>query len=319
VTIGLSSSDPTEGTLSKSSLTFSPTNWDSKRTVRIWGVDDDVVDGDIPFTIITAPATSSDSNYSGLNAPDISVINEDNDVAGIAVTPTSGLVTSEGGVTDNFSVVLTSKPSADVTFGLSSSDTTEGTLSKSSLTFNSANWDTPQVVEITGIDDAEDDGDKPYSIITATATSNDPDYEGINADNVLVINIDDDGVGILVTPFSGLVTTEDGDTDNFSIVLGSQPTANVIIGLSSSDTTEGTISKSSLTFTAANWDIPQTVMITCVDDEEVDGDVNYSIITEPANSSDQNYNGLDAIDVSVMNIDDDELVFRIFLPLLNGE
>jgi hypothetical protein len=95
VTIGLSSSDLTEGTLSKSSLTFSPTNWDSKRTVRIWGVDDDVVDGDILFTIITAPATSSDPSYSGLDAPDISVTNEDNDVAGIAVTPTSGLVTQK--------------------------------------------------------------------------------------------------------------------------------------------------------------------------------------------------------------------------------
>jgi hypothetical protein len=319
VTIGLSSSDLTEGTLSKSSLTFSPTNWDSKRTVRIWGVDDDVVDGDILFTIITAPATSSDPSYSGLDAPDISVTNEDNDVAGIAVTPTSGLVTNEYGGTDTFTVVLTSKPSAEVTFGLSSSDTTEGTLSKSSLTFSPTNWDNPQEVEITGIDDSEDDGDIPYTIITAPATSSDPDYEGVNANDALVINIDDDGVGILVTPFSGLLTTEDGVTDSFSVVLNSQPSANVTIGLSSSDTTEGTLSKSSLTFTAANWNISQTVTIICVDDEEVDGDITYAIITAPASSTDSNYDGLDAVDISVTNLDDDQLVFRIFLPLLNDD
>jgi ELWxxDGT repeat protein len=319
VTIDLSSSDTTEGTISKSSLTFNPTNWNSSQTVRITGVNDDSLDGDIPYSIITAPATSSDPSYSGLDAPDISVTNEDNDVAGIAVTPTSGLVTNEYGGTDTFTVVLTSKPSAEVTFGLSSSDTTEGTLSKSSLTFSPTNWDNPQEVEITGIDDSEDDGDIPYTIITAPATSSDPDYEGVNANDALVINIDDDGVGILVTPFSGLLTTEDGVTDSFSVVLNSQPSANVTIGLSSSDTTEGTLSKSSLTFTAANWNISQTVTIICVDDEEVDGDITYAIITAPASSTDSNYDGLDAVDISVTNLDDDQLVFRIFLPLLNDD
>jgi hypothetical protein len=36
-------------------------------------------------------------------------------------------------------------------------------------------------------------------------------------------------------------------------------------------------------------------------------------------STDSNYDGLNAIDISVTNLDDDQLVFRIFLPLLNGE
>ena len=64
--------------------------------------------------------------------------------AGITVTPTSGLTTTEAGGTATFTVVLTSRPVADVTIGLSSSDTTEGTVSPSSLTFTSANWDFPR-------------------------------------------------------------------------------------------------------------------------------------------------------------------------------
>ena len=56
--------------------------------------------------------------------------------------------------------------------------------------------------------------------------------------------------GITVNPTSGLVTTENGGTAQFSVVLNSQPTADVTIGISSSDTSEGTPIHSSLTFTA---------------------------------------------------------------------
>ena len=38
------------------------------------------------------------------------------------------------------------------------------------------------------------------------------------------------------------------------------------IALSSSDTTEGTVSPASLIFTTANWNVAQTVTVTGVDD-----------------------------------------------------
>jgi hypothetical protein len=144
-----------------------------------------------------------------------------------------------------------------------------------------------------------------------------------NTDDPNTANNSDDEettvAGIKVTPFSGLVTTEGGETDTFTVVLTSQPSADVTIGLSSSDTSEGTVSPGSLTFTAVNWDTQQTVTITCVDDDVVDGDITYTIITAPANSDDPNYDGEDAVDVSVTNLDDDEPLFIIFLPFMNGE
>jgi len=111
--------------------------------------------------------------------------------------------------------------------------------------------------------------------------------------------------GIIVNPTSGLVTTEAGGTAGFSIVLTSQPTANVTIPLSSSNTTEGTVSPTSLTFTSVNWNTPQTVNVTGVDDLVVDGNIAYSIITAAATSTDPNFNGLDPSDVSVTNNDND--------------
>src|SRR6185436_10208722 len=116
----------------------------------------------------TAAASSVDPNYNARNAADVSAINIDDDVAGITITPTSGLITSEAGGTSSFTVALNSRPTGNVIIGLSSGDTTEGTLSASSLTFTTANWNLPQTVTVTGVDDSVDDGDDSYSIITAS-------------------------------------------------------------------------------------------------------------------------------------------------------
>src|SRR5205814_1927749 len=64
--------------------------------------------------------------------------------------------TAENGGSATFSVVLLTQPTANVTINLSSSDLTEGTLSVGSVTFNSANWNTPQFVTVTGVDDFVD-------------------------------------------------------------------------------------------------------------------------------------------------------------------
>ena len=124
---------------------------------------------------MTAAATSTDTDYGGLNAADAPVTNVDDETAGITVTPASR-PTTEAGATATFTVVLTSEPTADVTIGLTSSDLTEGTVSPSSLTFTASGagiWSTPQTVTVAGVDDALADGSVAYTIVTAAATSTD--------------------------------------------------------------------------------------------------------------------------------------------------
>lgn len=55
VTIDLASSDTGEASLSPSSLTFTPTNWNIPQVVTVAGVDDSTIDGDAPYQIITQP------------------------------------------------------------------------------------------------------------------------------------------------------------------------------------------------------------------------------------------------------------------------
>ena len=305
VVIGISSDDEGEGVVDKAELTFTFVNWNAPQTVTVTGVDDEIVDGNQPFTVLTAAAVSDDSDYSGMDADNVPVVNADNDTAGIRVSPTTGLITTESGGTDTFTVVLLTQPSAGVTIGLHSSDTGEGTIDKATLTFTSDNWSAPQTVAVTGVDDVVTDGNQPYTIVTDAATSGDGNYSGINADDVSVTNTDNDTPGITVIPTTGLSTTESGRVAVFSIRLNAQPTANVTIPLSSSDEGEGTIVITELVFTPANWAAPQYVEVTGVDDEDMDGDQVYYIRTGNAVSDDSGYSGLNGDDVEIINHDND--------------
>src|SRR5439155_1042172 len=159
------------------------------------------------------------------------------------------------------------------------SDLTEGTVAPASVTFTSANWNTAQTVTVTGVDDFVVDGNVAYTIVTASATSTDEIYNGMNAADVAVTNTDNDTAGITVVPTSGLTTTEGGGTATFTLLLTSQPLFPYTTLFRSSDLTEGTVAPASLTFTSANWNTAQTVTITGVNDFVVDGNVAYTIVT----------------------------------------
>ena len=92
--------------MAPASVTFTTANWNVARTVTATGVDDFVNDGDIAYTLETAAATSADPVYNGADPSDVSATNTDNDAAGITVSPTVGLVTTETGGTATFTVVL---------------------------------------------------------------------------------------------------------------------------------------------------------------------------------------------------------------------
>jgi hypothetical protein len=75
VTVGLASSDSTEGVTS-SSITFGTGNWDITQTVTVTGVDDEVVDYDASYQIATGSAMTSYTNMVKYVA-DVNVVNID--------------------------------------------------------------------------------------------------------------------------------------------------------------------------------------------------------------------------------------------------
>jgi hypothetical protein len=303
VTVGISSSNTAEATVSPASLTFTPVNWASPQTVTVTGVDDDLDDGNLNVQIVTSTASSTDPIYNGLNPANANVTNTDNDTAGFTVSKAT-LTTAESGSTDTFTVVLNSEPTADVTVGVSSSTTTEGTVSPASLIFTSLNWNAPQTVTVSGVNDFVADGNQVYTVVLAAATSADSGYSGMNPADLTATNTDNDSPGVSVSAISGN-TTEAGGTATFTVVLNSEPTADVAVPVSSLDTTEGTVSTASLTFTPADWSTPQTVTVTGVDDGLADGDQPYTVVLGVVTSADSGYSGLNPADVNATNTDDD--------------
>jgi hypothetical protein len=111
-------------------------------------------------------------------------------------------------------------------------------------------------------------------------------------------------VGVTVVPSAvPLVSSEAGGGAVFAVVLDSEPTAVVTIGVSSDDLTEGTVSTGLLTFTVSDWATAQTVTVSGVDDSVVDGDVAYTVVLAAALGGD--YAGTDPVDVAATNSDND--------------
>jgi len=316
VTIALSSDDTTEGTVSPASVTFNDVNWASLQKITVAGVDDKMQDGDQPYHIDVAPASSKDANYNLMDAPDVSVTNLDNDTAGITVSKISGN-TSENATKATFSVVLVTLPAADVTLSIASSNEAEGTVSDASLTFTKDDWASPKTVTVTGVDDdSTADGNQPYTITFGAAKSTDKNYVGIQPTALSLQNLDNDTANITVSTDHG-TTSEDGESTSFTVVLTSKPKASVQIPISSSNTSEGTVSTSMLTFTTTNWAAKQSVTVTGVDDKIVDGDAGYTVSVGAPTSTDQAYADIDPPDVSVTNVDDDQAGIVVVQPLGN--
>src|SRR5439155_323393 len=305
VVIPVASSNAPEGTVFPYTTLFTAANWSAPQTVTVTGVDDQVQDGAIAYSVALGVAASSDPIYAGMDAADVALSNTDNDVAGITVTPTPGLLTSEAGGTATFSVVLNSQPTADVVIPLPSTEATLFPYTTLFRSFTAANWSAPQTVTVTGVDDQVQDGAIAFGVALGAAVSSDPIYAGMDPADVALSNTDNDVAGITVTPTSGPLTSEAGGTATFTVVLNSQPTADVVIPVASSDATEGIVSASTLTFTAANWSAPQTVTVTGADDQVQDGAIAYSVVLGTATSSDPIYAGMDPADVALTNADND--------------
>ena len=89
---------------------------------------------------------------------------------------------------------------------------------------------------------------------------------------------------ITVSPTS-VTVAESGTTATFTVVLGAVPASDVVLSLTASDTGEATIDTSTLTFTGSNWATPQTLTVTGISDDAVDGDQNSTITISVVDAS----------------------------------
>ncbi len=302
VLIPLSSSEPSEGMVSPSSLTFTPLNWHIPQTVTVTGVDDGMDDGDVGYLIRLESVVSSDTRYNALDFDDVPItnLNDDRTVSITASDAVAGEYNLDKGeytvslnqsssqtLVVNYSISGSAVPGVDYDVLGGSITIPAGSLSAS--------------FQISPVDDQLVEGNENVVVTLAAGAY----YEVGALSSAEVIIGDDDSAGIIVSPSTGLTTTESGGTSQFSVVLTSQPSDDVMIAVISSDLTEGVSVISSLIFTPADWSIARTVTVAGVDDEVDDGDVGYFITLASPVSLDLDYSNLAPVDISFSNRDDD--------------
>jgi subtilisin family serine protease len=160
----------------------------------------------LPFESISATAPQPNNQAEFLRRV-VEFLNSDI-TPGFIISAADNAVTTEAGGASSFSIVLASQPSHTVTIPLSSSDSSEGSVSVGSVSFSPSNWNLPQTIFVTGIDDSLSDGDQLWRVITAPAISTDPLYHGLNPEDAVFTNLDNDAA-----PHTKFFAVDDGSVD----------------------------------------------------------------------------------------------------------
>ena len=247
--------------------------------------------------------------------------------AGVTVSPTS--LTIQEGSTGSYTVVLTAQPTDTVTISVTPNDAPSrcheaagasctrksgvATVDKSSLTFTTADWNSAQTVTVTATDE-DMAGVFKFSDIGHDASGG--GYDTVTVQTVFVTVTDDDVADVTVSPKHR--TIQEGSTDSYTVVLHTEPTDTVTISVTPTDAPSrchehagtsctrksgvATVDKSSLTFTAADWNSAQTVTVTATD-EDMAGIFKFSDIGHEASGG--GYDGVAVQTVFVTVTDDD--------------
>ena len=168
---------------------------------------------------------------------------------------TQTLTVPEGGA-NSYTLVLGSRPTGDVTVGVTLPTGTDLTLDKTTLTFTSTNWDVAQTVAVTA---AEDDDGVTDAGVTLTHTVSGGGYGSTTVPDVEVSITENDSAGVTIEPTALSVVA--GRSNEYTVKLATEPTGDVTVTISGHAGTAVTPDKTTLTFTVGNWDTAQTVTV----------------------------------------------------------
>ena len=195
--------------------------------------------------------------------PSATVTILDDDARGVMVSPTSLPV--DEGMTAEYTVVLKSEPTGSVTVTVKDpTDNTDVTAGPASLTFDENDWDTPQTVTVSAVQDA-DGVDDPA---TVTHTVSGADYARETVPDVIVTVDDDETPGLTIDPTG--FTVVPGGSNEYTVVLDTEPTVPVTVTITGHEGTDLTVGPEEVTFDENDWDTPQTVTVSAGGTAETD-------------------------------------------------
>ncbi|MCW7473374.1 hypothetical protein [Leptospira levettii] len=332
-----------EGTANPKTLTFTTGacpgtgNWCTPQDVTITSVDDLEIDGIKVYTVEVSNTSSSDADYNGIKPRNVVVYNRDQSVPGYAYQrfdATTGTTGASGGAINRFAtdesnrfgtkysqfqIKLRTKPTNTVTLNFSSNCGNKCNILTPTLSFTTSDWNVYQTFQVEGKSDSANTGNADYTV-SFVASSSDATYNTTVAEPTFSVrSCDNDGTNLLQPcNFSGSsfgtvsnrLSAVEGGSTNIWMISQTAPSSDITIGLTSSDTTEGTV-PGSVTVSSSNYNFMESgganqIVLTHVDDILVDLTQNWTVTTALSTGG-LSYNPIDVYAATT----DDEKSFYI--------
>ena len=232
---------------------------ETTQTIRVPIIDDDLDEAAEAFTVAlsnASNATIEDGEATGVIA--------DNDLPVVSVAADPAAV--EEGATVTFMLTRVGDLTVPLTVPV---DVTERGAFLADGAPTKATFDVDAETTTLQVATVDDDVDEVNGLVTATIT--DGATLRVSESNRATVPVTDNDVrGVTVTPTA--LTVPEGDSASYTVVLDTEPTANVTVAVQVPEDAEVAVDETELTFTAENWRIPQTITGTAAQDADAVAD-----------------------------------------------
>ena len=220
----------------------------------------------------------------------------------VVVVPESLSVTEGSAAT--YGVTLGALPTTDVEVRITR--TGRGvSVSPWRLMFTPSDYDTAQIVTVTGNDDSDAEG----HTVTLSHRAIGGEFEGASADVTVTVTDDDTALVTLDTATTDLgLAVGEGDSISYTMVLDTRPSADVTVTVTPGSS-KVVVFPSTLRFTDYDWHVPRTVTVTAV----VDDDATDETTTLAHSAAGGGYDAV-TIDSVTVSVTDDDTAAVTVLP-----
>ena len=275
-------------------LTFTSMTWDTAQTVTVTAGDDADTTNDT--VSLSHSAASTDTDYDAIVIAGVTVTVEDNDTAqvmGVMVTPGNAQLVLNWTAVDNATGYQVQWKSGVESYNTGDRQATVTPGTTTNYTIGGLSSSTEYTVRV---------------IATRTGANDGPPSEEVKGTPVMPTM-----AGVTVSKTALTVTEEDTTGDTYTVVLETQPAADVTVTVAGHSGTDVTPTPATLTFTSITWDTAQTVTVTAGGD--VDGTNDTVSLTHSAASTDTDYDDVTIAGVTVTVADDETASTEVILTV----
>ena len=250
-------------TLSSDTLTFTTDNWDTAQTVTVSAAEN-AATGKVTLAHAVAGADYASVTAERVVVSVVAVAGQHPTIQVGVSSSTQTLTVPEGG-SNFYTLVLGSRPTGDVAVGVTLPAGTDLSLSGTTLTFTTNDWDTAQTVTVTA---EEDDDGVTDAVATLMHTISGGGYGSTTVPDVEVSITENDTAGLVISKDNLTVGEGDAAGMTYTVALATQPSGSVSVSITGHSGTDLSLDETTLTFTTETWNTAQTVTVTAAEDDD---------------------------------------------------